>query len=104
MVKALLDAGSNIEVANNRGWRPLHVALRSTQTSDTDRLAAVKVLLEYGADPNAVNAGGSENDFKHDSHVGYRRSLPNKGNTPLSIANSNGFSEIVALLKAHGGT
>ncbi len=70
MVKLLLDSGANIELADNRGWRPLHAALRSAQSSNSDRLATVKTLLEYDADPNANNAGGFEEDSKHDSHLG----------------------------------
>ena len=38
MVEALLKAGANIEHADDDGWRPLHVALRSTRISDADRL------------------------------------------------------------------
>lgn len=103
MVKALLDAGADIEVADKHGWRPLHVVLRSTQISDADRLATVKMLLEYGADPNANNSRGFEGDSEHDSHLGYRKTLPNQGNTPVSIAKSNGFTDIVAELTAKGG-
>lgn len=102
MVKLLLDSGANIELADNRGWRPLHVALRSTQSSNSDRLATVKTLLEYDADPNANNAGGFEEDSKHDSHLGFQKTLPNRGNTPLKIANSNEFDEIAKLLRTHG--
>ena len=102
IVKLLLDSGANIELADNRGWRPLHDALRSTRSSDSDRLATVKTLLEYGADPNANNAGGFEKDSEHDSHVGFRpETLPKRGNTPLTIANSNEFDEIAELLRTH---
>ena len=104
LARLLLEAGANVEQQDDRGWRPLHVVLRSTSASDPDRFATVAAMLEYGADPNANNAGGFENDYKHDSHVGYRRSLPNKGNTPVAIAKSNGFTRIVSKLKSHGGT
>ncbi|HBE70732.1 MAG TPA: hypothetical protein DDW52_21520 [Planctomycetaceae bacterium] len=104
MVEALLNAGANIEHADNDGWRPLHSALRATAISDADRLATVKVLLEYGADPNASNLGERERDGGHDSHVGYRTTNPNVGNTPVAIARSNGFDEIVTELIANGGS
>jgi len=99
----LLNAGANVEQQDDRGWRPLHIVLRSTIASEPNRFATVALLLEYGADPNANNAGGCENDYKHDSHVGYRPTLPNNGNTPVSIARSNGFTEIVSQLMTHGG-
>ena len=103
MVEALLKAGANIEHADDNGWRPLHSALRSTGISDAARLATVAVLLEHGADPNATNVGGFERDSEHDSHLGPRTTNPNVGNTPVAIAKSNGFNEIVTELIANGG-
>jgi len=105
LAKLLLEAGANVEQADKFGWRPLHVALRSTQTSNPGRLATVKTLLEYSADPNANNIGGHEKDGQHDSHIWSRTApLPNEGNSPVAIAKSNGFVEIVDLLEANGGT
>ena len=99
-----LLTGAIIELSDNDGWRPLHAALRSTEISDADRLATVAVLLKNGADPNAINVGGYERDGDHDRHVGYRTTLPNVGNTPVAIAKSNGFTEIVIELTTNGGT
>ncbi len=104
LARLLLAAGANVEQEDGRGWRPLHIVLRSTDSSEANRFATVCTLLEFGADPNANNAGGFEDDYKHDSRVGYRQTLPNKGNTPVSIARSNGFTEIVSELRKHGGT
>ena len=103
MVESLLNAGAKIEHADNDGWRPLHLVLRSTRVSDADRLTTVSMLLKYGADPNASNPGGFERDSEHDSQVGYRTKNPNVGNTPVTKANSNGFTKIVAELVANGG-
>jgi ankyrin repeat protein len=104
-VTLLLTAGADFEKADLLGWRPLHVALRSTIPSESDRLATVRTLLENGADPNADNIGGFEKGLAHDSHVGYRpATLPNEGNKPVAIAESNGFTEILDLLKASGGS
>ncbi len=105
-VTILLDAGADVEQADHLGWRPLHVALRSTLTTDADRLSTVTSLLEHGADPNANNVGGYEKDGEHDSSVGFgpRATRPNLGNKPVAIAKSNGFTEIEHVLKAHGGT
>ncbi len=104
LVKLLLDFGANIEQGDEYGWRPLHIALRSTLSSGSERFLTVKTLLEYGADPNANNVGGFESDHTHDSHIGFRLSnLPNRGNKPILIAESNGFTTIVELLKQYGG-
>lgn len=97
LVTLLLDHGANINQRDEYGWQPLHRALRS----NTDEpLAIVTALLEHGADPNA--SGGEP---EPDSHVGYRPAgNANQGDTPLAIAESNGFSNVVELLKKHGAT
>ncbi len=105
LVTLLLNHGADVRQRDDRGWQPLHVALRASQLSDDERRSIVESLLAHGADPNGLNAGGWQEDSKHDSHIGRRtKTLPNKGNTPLAIALSNGFSGIVESLKAHGAT
>jgi ankyrin repeat protein len=94
-VKLLLDHGADVNQRDEYGWQPLHRALRS---NTQEPVAIVKILLEHGADPNA--SGGRP---EPDSHIGYRPpGNPNRGDTPLAIANSNGFFAIVELLKRHG--
>ncbi|KAI9856186.1 MAG: hypothetical protein M1813_009203 [Trichoglossum hirsutum] len=69
-IKTLLGRGADIECQLlEYGWRPLHLAIR--------HLKATKLLLERGADVHAV---GSE------------------GNTPLTLAAEEGYSEVVKLL------
>jgi ankyrin repeat protein len=103
LVTDLLSSGADVEQADAHGWRALHIALRSSRPAESDRRNTVIALLQYKADPNADNPGGSEQDSEHDSHLGRRSAtLPNQGNTPLAIAKSNGFTEITGLLQEHG--
>lgn len=104
MVELLLDQGADVHHRDNRGWQPLHAALRAARLSDSERIAIVTLLLRHGADPNAANRGGWQNDSNYDSSPGFRWELPNRGNTPLAVATSNGFAEIAEILKQHGAT
>lgn len=103
MATELLDAGADVSISDQRGWQPIHQALRSNGIDPKARFQIVALLLDHGADPNAVNPGGWQEDSKHDSAVFYRGpQLPNRGDTPLAIADNNGFTEIADLLKKHG--
>jgi len=103
LVALLLDSGASVSVRDQRGWQPLHAALRSNALSADARLAIVRLLLDHGADPNFLNPGGWEDDSNHDSHIGYRPpGNPNRGNNPLAIAQNNGFTNIVDLLRNRG--
>jgi ankyrin repeat protein len=62
IVELLLDYGADMEIAPNgpeaeersiSGWTPLYAAIKSRQ------FAVVKILLNYGANPNAVTSLGS---------------------------------------------
>ncbi|KAH0558880.1 hypothetical protein GP486_004486 [Trichoglossum hirsutum] len=69
-IRTLLGRGVDIECQLlEYGWRPLHLAVQHPE--------ATKLLLERGADVHAV---GSE------------------GNTPLTLAAEEGYSEVVKLL------
>ena len=49
IVKMLINGGAHLNKQNDRGWTPLHMAVRRGQR------AMVEVLLEMGADPNIVS-------------------------------------------------
>lgn len=103
MVELLLAHGADVHHRDARGWQPIHIAVRAGGLESAERCAIVAALLDHGADPNASNPGGCLKDS--DSCLGSRsRRNPNKGETPLVIAESNGFTEIAELLKNHGAT
>lgn len=104
----LLNAGAAVTNRDGMGWQPLHQALRSNRINATARTRLVTMLLDHGADPNAENPGGWQEDSKHDSTLSplaiFRQRNPNRGDTPLTIAESNGFVEIGELLRKRGAT
>jgi uncharacterized protein len=106
MVALLLSAGATVTNRDARGWQPLHQALRSNRMHAKTRTRIISLLLDHGADPNTDNPGGWEEDSKHDSTASpfaiFRHRNPNRGNTPLAIAESNGFQDIAELLRKHG--
>ena len=75
VVKALLAAGANPDVRDNRGRTPLHYAV----AKDGVILAVVEALLDAGADPAAKDSEGKTplEGVKPDSPFGgtetYRR-------------------------------
>lgn len=102
----LLNAGAIVTNRDEGGWQPLHQALRSNRMNAKTRMRMVTLLLDHGADSNADNPGGWEEDSKHDStaspFVIFQRRNPNRGNTPLAIAESNEFHPIAELLRKRG--
>ena len=72
-VKALIEAGADVNLVGNQGFTPLHVA------AWTDHPDAVECLLAAGADPTLRCTAGA---------------------TPLDIALKNDFNDIVRLLQA----
>lgn len=67
-VKVLLDAGAPIEVSNNRGRQPLHLAFLYGHQE------TIRMLLERGADINAVDNKGIPAvvyAFRHPNHFGF---------------------------------
>lgn len=73
-IKALLDAGANVDARNDTGETAVRLATMNNQTE------AVRILLEAGANPNIQTI---------------------HGNTPLIWACSEGYIEIVRQLLKH---
>ncbi|OQE39983.1 hypothetical protein PENCOP_c006G05004 [Penicillium coprophilum] len=54
----LISKGANLEVRNYMGETPLHIALDYTMSKGVFYKDAVDILLDHGADVNAVSANG----------------------------------------------
>ena len=79
VIKALLQAGANPNLANKGGVSPL---LQSAWKCEEN---VVELLLNAGADPNKADCN-----------------TPLKGNTPLSIAAEKGLLKTAKVLLGHG--
>ena len=79
-VKQHLAAGTDVNARDKDGWTPLHPA------SYEGHQEIVELLIGKGADVNAKVEFG-----------------PLQGMTALDSANNSGRTEIVALLRKHGG-
>ena len=75
-VKQHLAAGADVEVKDNNGFTPLHIATREV----------AELLIAKGADVNAIVASGQY-----------------EGKTPLDAAIQVGRPEVADLLRKHGG-
>ncbi|KAF5649007.1 ankyrin repeat [Fusarium sp. NRRL 52700] len=59
VVEILLNAGANIEAKDHQGWTPLHhAALGTWGRKDLDGERTVRLLLDRGADKQAINKDG----------------------------------------------
>ena len=79
-VKQHLAAGTDVNAKDKDGWTPLHPA------SYEGHVEIVELLIGKGADVNAKVEFGSF-----------------QGKTPLDTANNRSRTEIVNLLRKHGG-
>ncbi len=79
-VKQHLAAGTDVNAKDKDGWTPLHPA------SYEGHVEIVELLIGKGADVNAKVEFGSF-----------------QGKTPLDAANNRSRTEIVNLLRKHGG-
>jgi ankyrin repeat protein len=77
LLRLLLARGASVEQRGHNDWTPLHYAVVQRD------LAAVRLLLEHGADPSA-------------------RTRIDERSTPVEDAAAAGFTEGLALLRSHG--
>lgn len=54
IVKLLIEKGANVKKEDKRGYTPLHSAFRWSLNQDQDNIWIAKLLIESGADRNAV--------------------------------------------------
>jgi tankyrase len=87
MIRLLIRLGANVNERDKNGVTPLHRAVRFRSP------AAVKILLESGADPNAVDRRSRSSPL--------HRAVTDTG-APSTAGKSKQVEEIVGLLLAHG--
>ncbi|SPJ87844.1 related to ankyrin [Fusarium torulosum] len=59
ILKFLCDKGADASICNEKGQTPLHILFCSTHTSLPINVAAVSILLTYGASPTTADVDGN---------------------------------------------
>ncbi len=94
LCKFLLEQGADANAADSQnGETPLHSALCTTDRVQHD--VVLRVLLSFGANPNAVTKPGVETG-------GFMRDARTKGETPLHRAAAFGNEATIELLLKYG--
>jgi ankyrin repeat protein len=94
LCRFLLDRGADVNLPlPGTGETPLHAAL--CKPGSPRHTLVLRVLLDYGADPNATCANGAETG-------GFMRDCRTRGETPLHRAAAFGDAEAIDLLLAAG--
>ena len=77
MVRALLGRGANVNWKDRRGQTPLHAVSQSAYVSEVDGDHIVKLLLEHGAEVDALdnNQATPEDIARHYGKLGIALSL-----------------------------
>lgn len=111
-VATLLRAGADVNAtsANAQANQPLHAALALGRDPETTQL-----LLDHGADPNAIQVGGFTPLFSAATvnrrdlakllldHGAHAHQLCDSGKTPADFARDRGHTELADWLEAHSG-
>lgn len=84
-VQALLAAGADPDSRSETGWTPLMAAVLAEADGDA-RTPVVRLLLDAGADPNALYVGPEL-----------------RADTPVLLAAEHGFPVTLQVLLRHGG-
>jgi ankyrin repeat protein len=125
-VRILIMHNADVHLRNHLGATPLHLGAGPLVTaSGSDYVGTMRVLLDYGADPNAqdsdrstplhysswwenMNYGESKGTVEGTllllKHGAIIDAEDNKGRTPLQLALEHGRDNIVTCLKEHGAT
>jgi len=112
-VKLLLEAGADTEIRGQRGWTPLHLCAFINR--DRDAIAIANLLLQNGANPNAIAPEYGKTALHYAVELQSRTfvelligagaevdQLSSNGSTPLQIAVSRGKAEMVDILLGSG--
>ncbi|KZN88182.1 Ankyrin-3 [Penicillium chrysogenum] len=102
----LISKGANLEVRDDKGETPLHIALDYDKYKGVFYRHAVDILLDHGADVNAVNAYGETCLSKAGADIGLIKLLLSRGATisATAIFAAIGFCnvELLELYLSHG--
>jgi ankyrin repeat protein len=87
LLEAMLNRGAGVNTSSSGGWTALHSAVSSGNA------ACVELLLKHGAKPDGLGRQPGNTRLPM---------FPERTGTPLQIASSHGYNDIIQLLIAAG--